>query len=198
MIFFNEKRIIEACLSGCRRSQERLYNRFSEKMFNVCLGYSQDFDSAQDLLQEGFIKVFQNLHKYKREGSLEGWIRRTIINKAIDEYRSNVKDRELTEFTEDIVINHNSFVDNLASNNMDVDDFLQMIHSLPKGYRIILNLHFVEDYTHKEIAKKLGITEGTSKSQLAKAKKYIEKERYQIFDKEQLKEYERRTLKKVV
>lgn len=152
--------------------QEELYRRFSSKMYAVCFRYSNNADDAQDLLQEGFIKVYRNLHRFRAEGSFEGWIRRVFVNTSIEHYRkksialSRVSEKEESTI-EDADI---SALDNLAQK-----DILNIIQELSPGYKTVFNLYVVEGYSHKEIGELLGISEGTSKSQLARAKSLLQK-----------------------
>lgn len=152
--------------------QEELYNRFSGKMYAVCLRYANNAEDAQDLLQEGFIKVFRNLHRFRAEGSFEGWIRRVFVNSSIEHYRkkslqlSRVSDKEESTI-EDADI---SALDTLAEK-----DIINLVQDLSPGYRTVFNLYVVEGYSHKEIGDMLGISEGTSKSQLARARSILQK-----------------------
>src|SRR4051812_29504775 len=152
--------------------QEELYNRFAPKMYAVCLRYSNNADDAQDLLQEGFIKVYRNLHRFRAEGSFEGWIRRVFVNSSIEHFRkksvqlSRVSDREESTI-EDADI---SALDSLAEK-----DIINLIRELSPGYRTVFNLYVVEGYSHKEIGEQLNISEGTSKSQLARARSILQR-----------------------
>lgn len=152
--------------------QEELYRRFASKMYAVCFRYANNADDAQDLLQEGFIKVYRNLHRFRAEGSFEGWIRRVFVNTSIEHYRkkvvtlSSVSEKEENSI-EDADI---SALDNLAQK-----DILNIIQELSPGYKTVFNLYVVEGYSHKEIGDLLGISEGTSKSQLARAKSILQK-----------------------
>ena len=152
--------------------QEELYNRFAPKMYAVCLRYANNSNDAQDLLQEGFIKVYRNLHRFRAEGSFEGWIRRVFINSSIEHFRkksaqlSTVSDKE-----ENTIENTDiSALDSLAEK-----DIILLIQELSPGYRTVFNLYVVEGYSHREIGELLGISEGTSKSQLARAKAILQK-----------------------
>lgn len=151
--------------------QEELYNRFSPKMYAVCLRYSNNAENAQDLLQEGFIKIFKNLDKFRGEGSFEGWIRRIFVNTSIEYYRkkshlfSTGEKEEL--LAEDTSLNG---LDKLAEK-----DIIKLVQDLSPGYRTVFNLYAIEGYSHKEIGIMLGISEGTSKSQLARAKGILKK-----------------------
>ena len=151
--------------------QELLYKKFSPKMYGVCLRYSGSVDDANDLLQEGFIKIFQNLTKFRGDGSFEGWIRRIFVNTSIEHFRKKVKLYNVTEVqentTEDTALN---ILDTLA-----VKDIILLVNELSPGYKTVFNLHVIEGCSHKEIADILGITEGTSKSQLARAKGVLKK-----------------------
>lgn len=183
-----EEALVQGCLRGKRDAQKAFYERFSKKMYAVCRGYASDTQEAKDLLQEGFIKVFKQLHRYRADGSLDGWVRRIFINCAIDHYRSNKK-RKGYEFIENCFSEEMGKVDNEVLGELSRQEFLNMLRGLPEGYRLVLNLYFVESYTHKEIADTLDITVGTSKSQLAKAKSYLKENLLRFFDKETVESF---------
>lgn len=166
----SESDLIQGSIRGDRRMQELLYKTYSPKMYGVCLRYSGDADDAQDILQEGFVKVFRNLERFRGDGSFEGWIRRIFVNTAIEHYRRKVNMYPVTENQENTVEDKDwSALDRLA-----MKDLMEMIQQLSPGYRTVFNLYVVEGYTHKEIADMLGISEGTSKSQLARAKAILQ------------------------
>ncbi len=167
-----DQELVKGCIDGDRNSQELLYKRFSKKMFGVCLGYAKSHESAKDFLQESFIKIFNNIHKYDFQGSLEGWVRRVVVNTAIDHYRKEIRNAAKDKQSEISLYAEKQYY-NRALTKLDSEDFLKLLHALPNGYRTILNLYVVEEYSHKEIADMLGITEGTSKSQFFKAKAYL-------------------------
>ena len=151
--------------------QEILYKRFSSKMYGVCLRYSGSVDDANDLLQEGFIKIYKNLGKFRGDGSFEGWIRRIFVNTAIEHFRKKVKLYNVSEVQENTIEDTDiSVLDKLAAK-----DIIVLVNELAPGYKTIFNMHVIEGYSHKEIADILGITEGTSKSQLARAKGVLKK-----------------------
>lgn len=152
--------------------QEELYRRFSPKMYAVCYRYANNADDAQDLLQEGFIKVFRNLHRFRAEGSFEGWIRRVFVNTSIEHYRrKSVKLNSVSEKEEATIEDSDiSALENLAEK-----DVLRIIQELSPGYKTVFNLYVIEGYSHKEIGDMLSISEGTSKSQLARAKAILQK-----------------------
>lgn len=162
----NETDLIKGCIAGDRRMQEVLYQRFSPKMYAVCLRYANKAEDAQDILQDGFVKVFKNLHMYRGEGSFEGWIRRIFVNTAIEHYRRQVNLYPVTEGHENVLeAKEVSVLDSL-----NVKDLMSIIQELSPGYKTVFNLYVIEGYSHKEIAEMIGISEGTSKSQLARAK----------------------------
>lgn len=167
----NDYDLIQGSIKQDREIQELLYNRFAPKMYAVCLRYSGNTDDAQDLLQEGFIKVFINLNKFRGDGSFEGWLRRIFVNTSIEHFRRKVHMYGITE-TQDVTIEdkETNILDTLAEK-----DIINMIHKLPPGYRTVFNLYVIEGYSHKEIAEMLNINEGTSKSQLARSKLALRK-----------------------
>jgi len=146
--------------------QEELYRRFSPRMYGVCLRYAGNVEEAEDILQEGFIKIFKKLGSFRSEGSFEGWVRRIFVNTAIEHFRRKTYQQPITEQHENTVEGKSlSVLDNLGEK-----DILKLVQDLSPGYRTVFNLYVVEGYTHKEIGDMLGISEGTSKSQLSRAK----------------------------
>jgi RNA polymerase sigma factor (sigma-70 family) len=166
-----ESDLIKGCLSGDRKFQEKLYNIHSSKMYAVCLRYCSDTDDAQDVLQDGFIKVFKNLDKFRGEGSFEGWIRRIFVNTAIEHYRRKTNLVSITE-TVEVTKEDDSWS---AFDKLAEKDILQIIKQLSPGYRTVFNMYVIEGYSHREIGEILNISEGTSKSQLARAKNMLQK-----------------------
>ena len=168
----SEKDFIERCINNDAKAQEALYRRYSPKMFGVCLRFAKNKIEAEEILQEGFIKIFANLKNFRYEGSFEGWIRRTIINTAINYFKK--KSRRFVEVNiEDIKttkVENESVIDKIS-----VNELLKLIQTLPNGYRTVFNLNVIEGYTHKEIGKKLSISENTSKSQLSRARAILQK-----------------------
>ncbi|WEK35411.1 MAG: sigma-70 family RNA polymerase sigma factor [Candidatus Pseudobacter hemicellulosilyticus] len=152
--------------------QEELYRRFSPKMYAVCLRYANNPNDAQDLLQEGFIKVFRNLHRFRAEGSFEGWMRRVFVNTSIEHYRKKSAHLATVSEKEENTIED---MDVTALDQLAEKDIVAIIQELSPGYRTVFNLYVVEGYSHKEIGEMLGISEGTSKSQLARAKGILQK-----------------------
>jgi len=161
-----ESDLIHGCLNGERRMQEELYRRFAPKMYAVCLRYAGNSEEAQDILQEGFIKIFKKLSSFRGEGSFEGWIRRIFVNTSIEHFRRKNYLQPVTEREENTIEGkYLSVLDSLAEK-----DIMSLIQELSPGYRTVFNLYVIEGYTHKEIGDMLGISEGTSKSQLSRAK----------------------------
>lgn len=169
--------IIQGCLRQERASQEALFKFFYSKMLTVCLRYTSDRDTAQELLQDGFIKIFDKLERYEDAGSFEGWVRRIMVNTCIDHYRKSKKDPVLCDddsFFRDVDNTLSEFGD---EDLMEMNSQLVMkaISELSPAYRTVFNMFVIENYSHKEIADALGISEGTSKSNLAKAKANLQK-----------------------
>lgn len=161
-----ESDLINGCIAGNRRMQEELYRRFSPRMYAVCLRYAGTAEEAQDILQEGFIKVFKKLATFRGDGSFEGWVRRIFVNTAIEHFRRKKYLQPVTEKEENTMEgNYLSVLDDLAER-----DIMGLVQQLSPGYRTVFNMYVVEGYTHKEIGDMLGISEGTSKSQLSRAK----------------------------
>lgn len=177
-VMLPEEKLIEQCKKGKQLAQEELYDRFSAAMLATCIRYTGNRAEAEDLLQEGFIKVFKNIYEFKvrNEGSLAAWIKRIMVNTSISYLRTK---------------KHFSFIENIETYSLheDIDPFfeenemvtpgneelMKMIGELPDGYRLVFNLYVLENYGHKEIAEALGISEGTSKSQLSKARLFLQK-----------------------
>ena len=167
----SETDLIQGCIDGDRQMQKMLYEQFAPKMYGVCLRYAGNENDASDILQEGFIKVFKNLTKFRSEGSFEGWVRRIFVNTAIEHYRKKVSLFNVSEAQENMIEDPGlNALDNLAAK-----DIMKVVNELSPGYKAVFNLHVIEGYSHKEIADMLSITEGTSKSQLARAKGVLKK-----------------------
>jgi RNA polymerase sigma-70 factor (ECF subfamily) len=164
---YTDKELIERCLANDPKAQEFLYKRFSRRMYGVCLRFSRNTMEADDILQEGFIKVFTYLKNFRQDGSLEGWIRKTIINTAINYYHS--KENEWKETSIDKAESYQNVSEDILS-KISAEDLLNLIQELPKGYRMVFNLYIIEGYNHQEIAEMLQISENTSKSQLSRAR----------------------------
>lgn len=167
----SQSEIIDGCLAGNRNCQEALYKFFSPRMFGICLRYAKDYHGAEDILQEGFVKVFNNIDKFRGDGSFEGWMKRIFVNTAIENYRKSQNHKGHIE------VEHATFqqVSATAIQNLATQDLLKLIQKLSPGYKMVFNLYVIEGFSHKEIAEKLTISEGTSKSQLARARAILQK-----------------------
>jgi RNA polymerase sigma-70 factor (ECF subfamily) len=170
--------VIEGCLRNERRSQEELFRLYYGKLFPVCLRYTVDRDSAQEILQESFIKIFEKLGAFDYKGSFEGWLRRIVSNTAIDAIRKSKKDPFRTDDDNDFKLGAEDPI--IVKEEVDLSELkgeiaMEAIQKLSPAYRTVFNLYVLEDYSHKEIADLLGISEGTSKSNLAKAKMNLQR-----------------------
>ena len=165
-----DEQLVNKCVSGKVSAQKTFYEKFARKMMGVCLRYAASYEEAQDVLQDGFIKVFNNLDRYQNKGSLEGWVRRIMVNTSLDAYRKNKKHQQ------DVSMDDVSYLvedKGYIIENIQADDLLKLVQSIPEGYRVVFNLYAIEGYSHKEIAERLGVTESTSKSQYSRAKKLL-------------------------
>ena len=164
-------RIVEGCKAQNRSSQQKIYELLYSKMLPVCYRYARSTDEAKDMLQDGFIKVFEKIEQYNVDGSFEGWVRRIIVNTAIDTYRKNKKEVFIDDESR---ITDDSDWEDMESESeyagLSINDIVEAMQSLSPGYQTVFNLYVMEGYTHQEIADELEINIGTSKSNLAKAK----------------------------
>jgi RNA polymerase sigma factor (sigma-70 family) len=167
------KEIIKGCLEGNRRDQELLYRRHASKLYAVCLQYSGNNEEARDILQEGFIKIFENLANYKFEGSFEGWMRRITVNTALEKFRSRNSLYRVDDI--DQVPEPDAEPDNQDYAGLEAADLLEIIRELPPKYRMVFNLYAIEGYSHKEISEMINISEGTSKSNLSRARSILQR-----------------------
>jgi RNA polymerase sigma-70 factor (ECF subfamily) len=167
------KNIINGCLKGNRRDQELLYRRHAAKLYAVCLQYSGNDEEARDILQEGFIKIFENLVHYKHEGSFEGWVRRIMVNTALEKYRSKHLLRRVDDI--DRIPEPDAEPDNEDYAGLQAVDLMGIIRELPPKYRMVFNLFAIEGYSHREISKMMKISEGTSKSNLSRARVILQR-----------------------
>ena len=166
----DSEKIIQGCLRGDRISQKQLFDRYSGKMLAVCMRYARHRMEAEDLLQDGFIKVFTNLNQYKWEGPFEQWVRKIMINNAIKNCNKKSFQNEYNA-GDDLP---DSVEEPEAIDQMAESELLKMINKLPEGYRLVFNLYAIEGFSHKEISESLQIEESTSRSQLVKARKALQ------------------------
>jgi len=169
----NDEQLVNKCLEKDTLAQKQLFEFYSRRMMGVCLRYSKDMDEAKDVLQMGFIKIFEKLEMYNHQGSLEGWIRKIIVNTALDNIRKNKK------LQNNVEIEKVDFqLQNANENAIDVlsaQDLLKVIQSMPTGFRTVFNMYVIEGFSHKEIAEELNISVSTSKSQFSRARVYLQK-----------------------
>lgn len=170
-----QQKLIDGCKRGEPKSQKSLYDTYAGKMMSVCMRYcGNDRETAMDLLQDGFIKVFTYIRSYDGRGSLEGWIRKIMVNVALD----HVRTADLLRMAESIDAVSESAVENIDCSTIDklsADELMEIIGELPVGFRTVFNLFAIEGYSHKEIAEMLEISESTSRSQLTRAKQLLQK-----------------------
>lgn len=156
--------LIQECKKKNTKAQEQLYRLFSSKLFNVCLKYSRNYAEAQDNLQDGFLLIFEKINQFEHKGSFEGWLKRVMINFILQKYRSHTVFEIVTEnFPETIEVE-------IEEENINMGFLLKIIQELPDRYRMVFNLYVLDGYSHNEIAEMMGISSGTSKSNLARAK----------------------------
>jgi RNA polymerase sigma-70 factor (ECF subfamily) len=167
------KNIIKGCLAGNRRDQELMYRRHAARLYAVSLQYSGNDDEARDILQEGFIKIFENLIYYKHEGSFEGWMRRIVVNTALEKFRNRHNLYRVDDI--DLIPEPEANPDNSDYSGLEAVDLLDIIRGLPPKYRMVFNLFAIEGYSHKEISQMINISEGTSKSNLSRARIILQK-----------------------
>lgn len=164
----DEKEIIQLAVENNRHAQHKIYAQFAPKMLSVCRQYVKDVHQAEDIMITAFMKVFSNLKNFEHKGSFEGWIRRIMVNESISFLRA----QKQVKFTEDETFFEECF--NNIESQFSVEDIQFLIDKLPDGYRMVFNLYALEGYKHQEIAQMLGISEGTSKSQLSHARKMLQ------------------------
>uniref|UniRef100_UPI0034242FED RNA polymerase sigma factor n=1 Tax=uncultured Tenacibaculum sp. TaxID=174713 RepID=UPI0034242FED len=172
MCNINLEKLIQECCRQNITAQAQVYQLFSGKLFALCLKYSRNYQDAEDTLQDSFLTIFKKIPQYNNEGSFEGWMKRITINTALQKYREKsplqlVSEGINEELEEEVV---------LEAESVNVDVLLRLIQNLPDRYRLVFNLYVLDNYSHKEIASLLNITEGTSKSNLSRARQLLKKE----------------------
>ena len=168
--------IIEGCVKGDSNCQQIVYQKFYGKMLGACMRYSKDREEARDILQDGFLKVFTNIKLYGGKGSFEGWIRKVIINTALDYIRKN---KQMIQYANSDYVEENAEEikeeENNEYANISTNEIMEAVQQLPAAYRTVFNMFVVDGFSHAEIAQELGINIGTSKSNLSKAKAHLKK-----------------------
>ncbi|MCU0347826.1 MAG: RNA polymerase sigma factor [Saprospiraceae bacterium] len=167
-----QQNILARCRNGERMAQQQLYEHFKGKMFAVCLRYANSRHDAEDVLQEGFVKVFRDLHQFRGEGSFEGWMRRVIVNVALQHLRKQKGGLQFTEL-ENVEYRLTDADESVFDENEKGAALIKLMQKMPTGFRTVLNLYVLEEFSHQEIADQMGISVGTSKSQLNRAKAYL-------------------------
>jgi RNA polymerase sigma-70 factor (ECF subfamily) len=165
-----EQELIKSCIDGMTSAQNQLYQLFSSKLFAICCRYASSDDQAKDMFQESLIRIFQKLPDFRFEGSFEGWMKRITVNQCLDAIR-----KDKSKLFDDLESNESVEVQfNTAADQLQANDLLKLLSKLPLGYRTVFNLYAIEGFTHQEIASSLGISESTSKTQLFKARKWLQ------------------------
>jgi RNA polymerase sigma factor (sigma-70 family) len=167
-----EQLLIKGCIAGERAFQTKLYDLFAPKMLGVCLRYAKNREEAEEILHEGFLRVFTYINKFKGAGSFEGWIRKIMVNCALLRYRNKSYLQPVIRLDSS---GYNAADATDIESNFDAKELLSLVQSLPPGYRVVFNLYVFDGYKHREIAEALGISEGTSKSNLSDARAFLQK-----------------------
>lgn len=168
----DEQQLIDGVKNRDRSSQRILYERFAPSMLSVCFRYLNDYEAAKDVLQEGFIKIFNSLDSYQNKGSFEGWIRRIFINVCLEQLRKNDVLKNAALVDDPCLVLEPDYS---ALEQISADELMEIIAELPPGFRTVFNMYAIEGYSHKEIGDILGITESTSRSQFTRAKQQLQK-----------------------
>jgi len=164
--------LVKGCIEENARSQKLLFDRYSRKMMGICLRYSGNRMEAEDMMQDGWIKVFKNVSSFRFEGSVEGWIKRVMVNTCLEALR---KKKMMFSDIEIEVADEMGYIPSHSVDHLSSNDLLKMVQRLPAGYRSVFNLFAIEGYSHKEIGQMLTISEGTSKSQYSRARVHLQK-----------------------
>lgn len=173
----NEQELISACIKNDPAAQKLLFEEYAGKLLGVCARYCPNLEDAKDALHEGFIKIFRQMDKFNGKSKLQTWMTRIMIYTAIDHFKGSIK-FSFYENDEDIYTASNRNLSEEVAydeNQINISDLYKIINELPDGYKVVFNLYAIDGFTHKQIAEKLGITVGTSKSQLARARKQLQK-----------------------
>ncbi len=169
---YTVEELVRGCKANERQMQAQLYKQTAAKMLAICMRYARDQMEAEDVLQVGYVKVFQKIKEYRGEGSFEGWMRRIMVNTAIESYRKNLRMLQVVPI-EDAYEQPSQGFD---FSSLGMKELMKIIQKLADGYRMVFNMYVIEGYSHKEIAETLGITEGASKSQLSRARAILQQE----------------------
>lgn len=168
---YSEEELIALSIKGDGSAQNELYRRYAPKLWGVCLRYAKNRMSAEDILQEGFIRIFTYLDRFENKGSFEGWMRRTMVNTAINYYKKNLSTAREAEYHE---YHSGKSNDADALSKLSHQELLKMVQQMPDGYRTVFNLYIIEGFSHKDVAEMLNVSENTSKSQLSRARAFLQ------------------------
>ncbi len=169
----NEQELVKACQNNDRKAQTAFYNLYKGKLMGVCRRYTRTPDEAEDIYQEAFVKIFNNIQSLEKVGAVGAWVRKTVIHTAINYYHANLKFQNNTDY-DNILLSNDDYPNVLAG--LSNEELLTLINQLPDGYRMVFNLYVIDGYSHAEIAELLGVSENTSKSQLSRAKELLRKQ----------------------
>jgi RNA polymerase sigma factor (sigma-70 family) len=169
----DEQGLVKACQNNDRKAQTAFYNLYKGKLMGVCRRYTRTPDEAEDIYQEAFVKIFNNIHSLEKAGAVGAWVRKTVIHTAINYYHANLKFQNNTDY-DNILLSNDDYPNVLAG--LSNEELLTLINQLPDGYRMVFNLYVIDGYSHAEIAELLGVSENTSKSQLSRAKELLRKQ----------------------
>jgi RNA polymerase sigma factor (sigma-70 family) len=164
--------LVRSCIEGDSKAQKLLFDRYSRRMMGICLRYAGSKPEAEDMMQEGWIKVFRNISSFRFEGSVEGWIKRVMVNTCLEILRKNKMQYSEVEIE---AIEQMGYMQTHSAETLSASDLMKMVHRLPSGYRSVFNLYAIEGYSHKEISQMLTISEGTSKSQYSRARTHLQR-----------------------
>ncbi len=173
----SDEEMLEGCKANREHAQKYLFDRYSRVMTGVCMRYADRYEEAQDIVQDGFVKVFIKIKSFSGSGSLEGWIRRIMVNTALD-YLRKIKSERFNLSIDDVEFSLKE--DQVIDGELNAEDILKLIQALPLGYRTVFNMYAIEGYTHREIAEELEISENTSKSQYSRARSLLQKKLEQL------------------
>ncbi|OFZ56692.1 MAG: RNA polymerase subunit sigma-70 [Bacteroidetes bacterium RIFCSPHIGHO2_02_FULL_44_7] len=166
----DDNALVQKCIEGDPRAQRMLFEKFAPKMLGVCIRYTKDVEQAEDVLQDGFVKIFTKLDHYNGVGSLDGWVRRIMVNTALDQIRKNLKHQDDVALDQ---VEYKLEKDGHILEGLMEEDLLKLISEMPIGYKTVFNMFAIEGYSHKEIADEMGISENTSKSQYSRARAFL-------------------------
>jgi len=181
--FTTEAQLVSALQRSDARAQKQVYERYAGRMLSVCARYIGDRYTAEEVLMDGFMRIFERIGQFKNEGSLEGWIRRIMVNESLMYLRRNKQWRAEVDLEEAPPVEDGTWADD----QLHVDDLLNLLADLPEGYRTVFNLYAIEGYNHAEIAELLGISESTSKSQLHRARAVLQRQVVELNKKKELR-----------